>query len=275
MIPLTLALLATLPAADPLPDGKTIDSLHFSFNKGVPGLGPNGSLTVTADGKVSYHYISAPHTGSGGRVIDTKWEVPKAEVAALFRNLVEHGLLDLPDGRALGTHSFRVTSGRWHMTVGADPIPEKILADLRPYLEKVHADMWKEKPAAPAQKPVLTWLQYAFTEKADGAQITLTLGRGGGVSYTRRDNSAPAGKQMPVYETWYLKRDEAEKLFDALIADGLADLDDTGKGKFPSHSVQVFAGKWSTVFYPKEMPDAVMKHFRPLLEKADPAAWKK
>lgn len=270
MIPLALALCATLPAADPLPDGKTIDTLQFTFHKGVAGLGPNGSLTVTAAGKLSYNFISAPSTGSGGHVINTKWEIPKAEVAALFRNLVEHGLLDLPEGHSFGPHSFRVTSGRWHMTVGADPIPEKILADLRPYLEKAHAGMWKEKPAAAVQKPVPTRLQYVFAEKADSAFMTLAITRDGSVSYVRRE----PGKNA-VTESWSLKRAEAEKLIDALIADGLLDLDDTGKDQFPHHRVQVFAGKWSTVYSPKEMPDAVMKHFRPLLGKADPDVWKK
>ena len=63
MIPLTLALLAALPAADPLPDGKTIDSFTFRFDdrgklrKEKESL--NGSLTITSDCKVVYQYT--PH----------------------------------------------------------------------------------------------------------------------------------------------------------------------------------------------------------------------
>ena len=160
------------------------------------------------------------------------------------------------------------------MAVSANPVPEKILADLRPYLGKFHPDLWKEKEKV-AAKPVPTRLEYSFTEKAGGLQATLAVIRQGTVSYSRRDFSAPSDKQLLVNESWSLKAEDAEKLLDALLAGALLDVPDTGGDKFPNHLVQVWAGRWRTSLHPKEMPEGAMKHLRPLLEKADPAVWKK
>ena len=272
MILLVLALLAAPPAS--LPDGKAFDTLRFSFHNGVPGLGPGGHLSITADGKLHYQYVSAPHTGSGGHVVDTKWEIPKAEVEKLFRDLVEHGLLDLPEGVAFGTNTFFISSGRWGMALTANPVPEKILADLRPYLGKADRNFWKEKPLAKS-KPVPTRLDYTFTEKDGAPQIALAITREGNVIYSRYDHTAPEGKRLLVNESWSIKPGEAETLLDALIACGLLGAADTGGGKFPDHFVQIQAGKWRTALHPKELPDAAMKLLRPLLEKADPEVWKK
>src|SRR5439155_20021706 len=131
--------------------------------------------------------------------------------------------------------------------------------DLRPYLGKFHPDLWKEKEKV-AAKPVPTRLEYSFTEKAGGPQATLAVVREGTVSYFRRDFSAPSDKQLLVNESWSLKPAEAERLLDALLADGLLGPPDTGGGKFPNHLVQVWAGKWRVVLHPKEMPAGAMKH---------------
>ena len=168
MIPLALALLLAEPPASPLPDGKTIDMLVFSFSSRGP-LGPGGSFRMTATGKVSYSHQTAPATNSGGQVTSKSWEIPKAEAVAVLAKLLDDGLLDLPEGSArFAGGSFHVVSGQWHAKVGADPVPEKILAHLRPYLENAHPGLWKKPAPAKDAKPALTHFRYSFTEKLEG-----------------------------------------------------------------------------------------------------------
>src|SRR5437868_6580529 len=101
MTPLAAVLfLVAAPPASPLPDGKTIDSLFFSFAERVPGLGPRGTLSMTADGKVMYSHATAPHTGSGGKITQLNWDIPKAEAGTIFRRLVADGLLTMPEPKA-------------------------------------------------------------------------------------------------------------------------------------------------------------------------------
>lgn len=276
MIPLILTLLAALP--DRLPDGKTFDWLSFRFSRGVSGLGPNGTLVIPADGKLQYQYLSAPHTGSGGHVVEKKWEIPKAEVARLFRDLVDHGLFDLPEGQGKGqlngANDFSIYSGRWSMNLTANPVPEKLLADLRPYLIAAHAEEWKEKPLA-NEKPVPTRFEYTLTEKAGAPETSLAIDRAGYVIYFRHDSSLPRGKQLLVSESWSIGRMEAVTLLESLLAEGLFDEPDTLGAVFPKHVVQMHAGKWRNTLYPKELPARAMKLLAPLLEKADPEIWKK
>jgi hypothetical protein len=279
MIPLTVALFLAAPLADPLPDGKSIDTLTFSFSGGGD-VHAGGSFTLTAEGKVSYSHQTAPFTGSGGVVTSKSWDIPKSEAAAVLSGLLEDGLLDLPAGGtplASSGATIRVTSGKWFATVAAHPVPEKILGHMRPYLEKAHPAMWK-KPAPPPKdaKPVLTNLRYTFTAKVEGEAVILTVARDGRVSYTRRTHpTAPGGQKNLVSQGWALPKDDAARLLNALVADGLFDLEDTLGQKFPNHGIDAHAGPWRRVSHPKDMPDAVMKHLRPLLEKADPEVWKK
>jgi hypothetical protein len=277
MIPLAVALLLAAPPANPLPDGKAIDTLTFTFSSGTP-FGPGGSFTLTADGKVSYSHQTAPHTGSGGHVTSKNWDVPKAEAAAVLAKLLEDGLLDLPEGSAkfAGGGAFHVTTGRWQAAVQAHPVPEKILAHLRPYLEKAHPGMWKKPEPVKDAKPVLTHLRYSFTEKVEGPEATLTVARDGRVTYSRKTHpAAPGGVKVLADSGWAIPAADAAKLLDALAADGLFDVETTGGQKFPHHYVQATAGRWKATLFPKEMPDAVMKHLRPLLEKGEPELWKK
>ena len=78
-----------------------------------------------------------------------------------------------------------------------------------------------------------------------------------------------------VSQSRALPKCDAAALLDALAAGGLFGLEDTGGPKIPTHAIEAQAGPWRRVFYPKELPDAVMKHVHPLLEKADPELWKK
>jgi hypothetical protein len=274
----TLALLAAALAAPPgpLPNGKSFDALTYSFGNGV--LGPTGSLSIAADGKASYFYSSAPHTGSGGRVVKKEWTLTKEEKAELFRKLVEAGLLDLPEGHGVPfSPGIAVSSGKWRTTLGGH-IPDKVMAQLRPVLAKADPGMWAEEPAAKPAKsePVkLKSVSYTFTPKADGESASLYLQPGGVVLYRRQAaRNAPAGPFFVVEKEWKLPAKEMEALFDALTTDGLFDLDDTGGGKFPSHQVEAQAGRWQTRFHPKELPEKVRKHLLPLLQKADAEFWK-
>lgn len=139
MCAVALALLAL--GADPLPDHKTpIDSLTYAFGGGG-FLGAGGSLRIGTDGKVRYSYISAPHTGSGGIVVQKDWELTKDEMKELFTKLVADGLLDGEEAKGGLLDGIQVTSGRWRTTVAAD----KGMKHLHPLLAKAHAAMWAEK----------------------------------------------------------------------------------------------------------------------------------
>lgn len=104
----------------------------------------------------------------------------------------------------------------------------------------------------------------------------LTVTSAGKVTY--RDQPAlfttSSGGKARTAE-WEIPKDEAAKLLDALAADGALDLKDAPPAAAAAYHVQVFSGRWTIETRPAELPDAVMKHLRPLLEKADPAVWKK
>jgi len=277
MIPLAVLVLLAAPAADPLPDGKTIDGLTFLFSdrRSDP---PTGSLSITADGKVRY-VLKPVRLSSGGKVTKADWEIPKAEAAALLGKLVEDGLLQLREGSGLSDlDEVTVTAGRWRLSLRANPLPDEFLDQLRPYLEKAHPERWKKPAPKPVEvkKPELVQVSYSFITALSGPEVHFTVDRKGQVRYVRAERKPPAdGPKDPVNEAWTIPAHDAAKLFDALVADGLFDLADTGGGKFPYHRVEATAGKWKMVFHPKELPEAVMKHLRPLLEKADPDVWKK
>jgi hypothetical protein len=259
-----------------LPDGKTIDILVFSFSSGGP-LGPGGSLTLTAGGKIGYSHQTAPATNSGGQVTSKSWEIPKAEAVAVLAKLLDDGLVDLPEGSArFAGGSFQVVSGQWHANVGADPVPVKILAHLRPYLENAHPSLWKKPEPVKDAKPALTHFRYSFTEKIEGPEATLTVARDGKVTYSRKTHpNSPGGVKALADTGWAIPAADAAKLLDTLVSDGLFDLADTGGQKLPNHYVQATVGRWKATLFPKEMPDAVMRHLRPLLEKGEPEFWKK
>lgn len=276
MIALLAASLAAPPG--PIPDGKSFDTFQYVFG-GAGAFGPGGSLSIAANGKVSYFFSSAPHTGSGGRVVKKDWTLTKEEKAKLFRKLVKAGLLDLPEGHGVPfANGIRVSSGKWQLFLSSVKMPDKVMALLRPLLAKADPELWAEKPAPKPPKPepvVLKTLSYTFTPKADGESGYLHLQRTGPVRYTRRvARDAPAGPLYAVEKEWKLPAKEMEALFAALAEAGLFDLEDTGGGKFPNHAVTAYAGRWQTTFYPKEITEKVQKHLRPLLQKADPEFWK-
>ncbi|MBA4064107.1 MAG: hypothetical protein C0501_10420 [Isosphaera sp.] len=272
MTPLTaVLLLAAVPAR--LPDGKAPDAVTFAF--GHP-FGPRGTLTVTSAGKVGYREVLNPPMGAADRVHAAEWDIPKAEAAALLAGLVGDGLLDLPARvRHTPDTRFTVASGRWRMYLHADPVPEKLMARLLPLLEKAHPARWKPKPAPAADEPAVTAFEWTLVEKPGGPEVLFRLARHGTASYFRkRAANDPEGAGNDVSEVWSVGAKEAAALLDALAAAGALDLAD-GDGRYPSHHVQAFAGKWTLESHPKEMPDAVLKLLRPLFEHADPAHWKK
>jgi len=270
-----LALLAASFAADPLPDDKTpIDSLTYTFGGGVAGLGPTGSLSISKDGKVQYFYSSAPHTGSGGRVVQQKWELSKEERTTLFRKLVDDGLLETEEGKSF-LESIRVTHGRWWRMLAPDKVPEKAMAHLRPLLAKADPELWSEKKPAPPKQPpskpgTVTWLSYHLTTKKDGDRIALTFTRDGKAHYFR---SSP-DLAKPVEVAWSMPAKDAEALLDSLAADGLFELADGDGDKYPGHLIEAATGKWRIAIRPKEIPEKLLKPMLPLLKKADADFWK-
>ena len=270
-----LIFLAGTLAANPLPDNKTpIDSLTYTFGIGGGTFGAGGRLTISPDGKVSYYFSSDPFTGSGGRVVNKSWELTKEERTELFRKLVADGLLEAEEGGTV-LSGIRVTSGRWRATLDPDKVPEKAMAHLRPLLGKADPVLWPEKkkeeakaPAAPPGK--LATFIYYFVPKKEGDYATLVVSRDGKVRYARR----PPNAAKPIQEEWTIPAKDAEALLDALVADGLLDLEDVGRDKFPNHGIDVQVGRWRTSFGVKELPEKFKKPLLPLLKKADADFWK-
>ena len=274
MTGIVVALLAALPATNPLPDGKTIDTLTYTFGGGGL-LCAGGSLTIAADGKVRYYFCSAPFTGSGGRVVQKSWEMSKGERKKLFRKLVNGGLLETP-GEGNFFNGIRVTSGRWWTHLAADKVPEKAMRHLRPLLAKVDPDRWNKKsvakPAA-AETPKLTLLRYTFTPKADVWEVILLIRRNGEVTYERHTHpTSRVGRKVFVNKNWTIPAKDAAALLDALVADGLFA---PAAGKVdPGYYVEAQAGRWTASFQPGKPSEKLMKHFLPLLIKADAEFWK-
>lgn len=275
-----LVLLAAALAAPPgaLPDGKSFDALTYTFGGGG-ALSAGGSLSIAADGKVRYFYSSDPHTGSGGRVVQKEWTLTKEEKAELFGKLVAAGLLDLPDGHGVPFASgLLVTSGKWRRHLSSVKVPDKVMDLLRPLLAKAHPELWKEKPEPKPAKPepiVLKSVGYTLTPKAKDGAVSLNVYRNGLVQYRRVGNgNAPDGRYYAVEKDWKQSAKEAEALLDALVADGLFDLEDTAGDKYPNHQITGSAGRWNATFYPKELPEKVSKHLLPLLKHADAEFWK-
>jgi hypothetical protein len=102
------------------------------------------------------------------------------------------------------------------------------------------------------------------------------VNRDGRVTYSRKTHpNDPGGSKVLVDHGWAIPAADAEKLLEALVADGVFELTDSGGGKFPHHYVQAHAGRWTTALFPREMSEPVMRHLRPLLEKGEPGLWKK
>lgn len=273
---IALVLIAVAPGADPLPDNKMpIDSLTYTFGGGGL-LGAGGSLKIGSDGKVRYSYISAPHTGSGGIVVEKEWELTKDEMKELFAKLVSDGLLDGAEavGGIWASGGAQVTSGRWRTTVA---VSDKALERLRPLLAKAHPAKWVAKAPAPREaKPNPSGLKqfnYWFAPKAEGDNALLYLGRDGDVSYQRYSNTGKV-TTTHVQTAWKIPAADAATILDAIAAGGVLALEDVGGGKFPVHRVEAQVGRWYTLFYVKELPETDRKLLLPLLKKADPEFWK-
>lgn len=270
MFALALALLA--PTADPLPKPKALDSVTYAI--GNEFFRPTGALTVTADGKVSYHNQPGLYTtASGGKRHDASWEIKKEEAAALLAGLVEDGLLELP---LRVTHvadvRFTAVSGKWRMYLHADPIPEKLAARFQPLLEKADPTVWK-KAAREVAPHAVTSFQFHFTDDAFN-EATFSISRDGSVGYfRRRQKGHPQGAGSVTGGLTSIPKADAEKLLDALATDGALDIPDAVK-QAPRFHVQVFSGRWVIEARPHALPDAVMKHIRPLFPKDDAGFWK-
>ncbi|HJZ60246.1 MAG TPA: hypothetical protein VKE74_35210 [Gemmataceae bacterium] len=285
MFPLLFtAMVPQIPEAPPPRPAAPIDSLYYSFSDGWAGFGPTGSISFTRDGKVRYCHATAPSTGSGGLITQKEWEIPKDEVAALFRDLVADGLLELPEGGAkYPAQSVFVTRGRWQSQMAFDSLPEKYLARLRPYLEHAHPQLWKsgaQKPRDPLPDDLrldtVTWM-YASDWKSN-QQITLTLKRKGHVKYVREERKDGQSEpvRVPVVEEWDITPAEAEKLLAGLVEDGLLESDRIvgGSGSFPRYWWEAKSGRWKTAGNSNENLEKIVGRLRPYLEKADPETWK-
>lgn len=273
---LALAVLSGVLAVGPLPDGTSFDGVSYTFATGG-AFGPRGSLHVTANGTVTYSHATEPHTGSGGTITQKAWTVSKEEAAALFRELAAGGLLDLRDADPWAPHTFHLTAGRWQLALSADAVPEKVAAALRPLLAKAHPELWGEKPAPPKAapvRPVLTKFQYEFAPAITGDAVALAVGRDGSVTYRRQGSTTAGARETVLSAEWRVSVPDAAKLLDALVADGVLALEDTGGGRFPNHAFTAHAGRWRLFVHPKELPADALARLRPLLEKADPAFWK-
>lgn len=129
-----------------LPDDKTIDTFHYSFTPRV--LGSATTLSVHKDGKVTYSYASAPHTGSGGKTVLKEWTLAEHDRAALLGGLVEDGLLSHEDtgGGKFPNHYVAVSYGRWGLSMHPKELSEKVLKRVRPLLQKAHPEEWGAAP---------------------------------------------------------------------------------------------------------------------------------
>lgn len=270
MFALALALLAAAPQ---LPNPTALDSVTYAI--GNEFFRPTGALTVRADGKVSYHNQPGLFTTASGGVRKQKdWEIPKGEAAALLAGLVEDGLLDLPLRVTKGATDVRFTavSGKWRMYLHADPVPEKLAARFQPFSERADPDVWKKAPRPVAPRAV-TSFQFHFKDGAFN-EVTFGLSRDGSVSYfRRRQKGHPLGEGSATGGSSSIPKADAEKVLDALAADGALDIPDATK-QAPRFHVQMFSGRWVIEAHPHALPDAVLKHIRPLFPKDDAGFWK-
>lgn len=266
--------LALLPGADPLPNPQAPDSVTYAI--GNEFFRPTGALTVTAAGKVSYHNQPGLYTtGSGGKRHEIAWEIKKEEARALLAGLVADGLLDLPTRVSDAAQDVRFTavSGKWRMYLHADPVPEKIAARFQPLLEKADPHVWKKRPA-PAAVRAVTSFQFHFKDAALN-EVTFSVSRDGSVGYfRRRQKGHPQGEGSVTGGLTSIPKADAEKLLDALAADGALDIPAGPPNEAPRFHVQVFSGRWVIEARPVELPGAVMKHVRPLFPKGDADFWK-
>ena len=110
--------------------------------------------------------------------------------------------------------------------------------------------------------------------KVTGDSVSLDIARNGLVTYRRQANPTAGERPTVVSTQWMLPVAEAAALLDALVAAGVLAFDDTGGGRFPNHAITAHAGRWHTLYHPRELPEDMFKYLRPLLEKADAAFWK-
>ena len=96
------------------------------------------------------------------------------------------------------------------------------------------------------------------------------------MTYSRKPHpTTPGGAKAPAEESGRSLPTTRPSFSTRLVSDGLFDLADTGGQKFPNHYVQATVGRWKATLFPKEMPDAVMKPLRPLIETGKAASRKK
>jgi hypothetical protein len=228
------------------------------------------------------------HAVSGGFVTQKDWEVPAGEAAALFRELAEDGLLELPDGAArFPAHSVTVVCGRWHTTTSLSAMPEKLLKRLRPYLEHAHSALWKAKQMRPRdplpddRRPDrVTWV-YSPDRKGwgDHRHFTLTITCEGSVKYTSEvwKEGGMKPDRVPVAEEWTIPTAEAEKVLAGLVEDGLLEGDKVvgGSAAYPRYWWEAKSGRWTASGISNQNLDRIVARLRPYLEKADPEEWKK
>ena len=133
----------------------------------------------------------------------------------------------------------------------------------------------EKRPPLPDNKTIDS-LTYRHSKMALD-RVTLTITRGGKVSYTYCPASEAGLGRNPRLYTKELQVPEKESvaLLDELVADGLLDLkDDPGQAIVYSHVFTAHYGRWVFSTHPKEVPSKIADRLLPLFQKAHPELWK-
>ena len=185
------ALAADVRAADVRP-APTLDTFEYVFTKGF-FFESTVTLKVTKDGKATYK--STPrqsYPGADALIVQKNWDMPAKDAAALLNGLVEDGLVDLETFDQFKHpvyHFVMATSGRWHLRLTFNVLPEKLYRRLLPVLALAHPEEWKVAEAKRPPLPDGTRLDSVTIgiSPVFGLMRALSVSRTGNVSYSFTD----------------------------------------------------------------------------------------
>jgi hypothetical protein len=98
-----------------------------------------------------------------------------------------------------------------------------------------------------------------------GPGATFSITRKGKVHYTYASAPHTGSGGNTIVKEWHVPPEEAARLLDGLVADGL--LDAESGIKYTGYSFTVSYGRWQLSAQPSSMPAAVIERLRPCLEK--------
>jgi hypothetical protein len=136
-----------------LPDGRTIDT--FAYRNKFKFHGPMVDLSITRKGKIHYLYSTAPHTGSGGRVVNKDWEISSEDASILLDGLVSDGLLNakvIYNEKDFPSHHVTMSYGEWQRSHYLKELPDKVYQRILPLMNKVHPEVWTIKKESESDK---------------------------------------------------------------------------------------------------------------------------